>query len=250
MDPDDLIETKGVDIFLEAFKKAKNTIGFHYNFYKKENKNSINDFINESLEEIVTIKEPIFRELSGKELAEETNLSEENIFLTLNKIIDRKNRFKSKQKSNDVILEETSKNMLEDDLIRLCLNKDTTIRKFIYENMKPEWFKSVVHKEIFNQLFIHLISENDIPITLLINQITDNDIRNKLIDLSINIEKFTPTLEMAKECIVRFEEQVLKIKLNELRNNLKSVNNSNMVELLKEITKIEKKINELLLKYN
>ena len=53
--------------------------------------------IDEAINEIVLIREPIFRELSAKRLSEITKISEENILISLNNIINKREKFKSMQ---------------------------------------------------------------------------------------------------------------------------------------------------------
>ena len=53
----------------------------------KNNGQSIKNYIDEAINEIVLIREPIFRELSAKRLSEITKISEENILISLNNII-------------------------------------------------------------------------------------------------------------------------------------------------------------------
>ena len=246
-DPDDWVKSNGADIFLDSIKIAKHTINFHYSLFNKDDRQSINNFIDEAINEIIHIKEPIFREISAKRLSELTNVSEESIMLTLNNLIKKRVKFKA-----DVIHEEIrdDSTLLEDDLIRLCLNKEKFIRKFIFNNIDTNWIKSDIHKEIFDHLYIHLNADDGIPINLILNKIEDNTIRNKITDLLINIEKFSPTIEMAYDCLIRLEKNVLKNTLNDLRNNLKNVNQTDMISIITDITKIENSINELDKKYS
>ena len=249
-DPDDWVKSKGPNIFLDSLNSAIHTINFHYNLFNKNEDKSINNFIEESINEITYINEPIFRELSAKRLSDITKVSEENIIITLNNIVKKRIRFKSNITSIDDQENHKKSTFLEDDLIRLCLNKEKIIREFIYNNIDINWIKSEIHKEIFDQLYIHLKSEDDMPINLIINKIENNEIRNKITDLIINIEKFMPTIEMAYDCLIRLERNILKTTQNNLRNSLKNATEEDMNSIIDNITKIENSINELDSKYS
>ena len=88
------------------------------------------------------------------------------------------------------------------------------------------------------------------PINLIINKIENNEIRNKITDLIINIEKFMPTIEMAYDCLIRLERNILKTTQNNLRNSLKNATEEDMNSIIDNITKIENSINELDSKYS
>ena len=80
-DPDDLIKQNGPEAFKALLNDAVHTINFHHKFYIKKNGQSIKNYIDEAMNEIVLIREPIFRELSAKRLSEITNVSEEAVIL-------------------------------------------------------------------------------------------------------------------------------------------------------------------------
>ena len=251
MDPDDWVQLKGKNVFEKSIKEAHSVINFHYNnFISKDQPITI--FIDEVLGEISLIKEPIFRELTAKYLSEVINVSEENILITLNEKVTKKNRLKfTREKIKDTPIQSTNElnTLLEDDFIRLCLNKDILIRKLIFENMNKEWLRSKIHKEIYTNIYIHLKSKDGVPINLLINKITDNEIRKKITDLTINFEKFNPSIDMAIECLIRLEENLLKLELVELRNKLKGLDDKESMLIIKKINLVETNIKILRNKY-
>ena len=248
-DPDDFVKNKGAKAFIELINNAKYIIEFHHDYFVKDNNGTISNFINETLNELVLIKEPIFRELSSKKLSDITKVKEENILTTLDNIINKRIRFKSfnDNEDNKILIDKAS--LLEEDLIRLCMDKSSEIRKFVYDNMNEDWFKSEIHKEIFKQLYIHLKSDEEIPLNLIVNQLSDKIIRSKIVDISINIDKFNPTIQMAKECLIRFETNILKSKLDDLRQKLRVANKDTMISIIENISKIEEDINQLNKKY-
>ena len=59
--------------------------------------------------------------------------------------------------------------------------------------------------------------------------------RLKLIDLTFNIEKFNHSRELAIDTLIRIEQKALQSSVDNLREKLKSGNNLEIIEQLKEI---------------
>ena len=92
-------------------------------------------------------------------------------------------------------------------------------------------------------------SNYDIPIDLIINTTEEKNIRSKIIELSKNIEKFNPNIEMAIDCLIRFEERFLKKEIKNLREQIKTVSTEEIHPIIQKISIIDKKIGELQNKY-
>ena len=253
-DPDDYVQENGIDAFIQIKSNSLSVLRTHFNFFKTDNENfNVNTFINEAVENISTIIEPIFREIIAKELSELVNISEESILFSINKIIDKKNNFKKIREQVNPNTKSDDKNpssniLLEDDLIRLCFNKDISIRKIIYKYIDEQWIQSPIHLQIFKSVFIHLKSENEVPLNIIINETVDSEIRKKIVSLTFDIHKFQPTLNMAIDCLIRLEKQALKLSLINLRDKLKT--SQDTTAIINEISIVETNIKELELKYN
>ena len=253
-DPDDYVQENGLDAFIQIKKNSLSVLNTHFIFFKTENETfNVNTFINEAVENISTIIEPIFREIIAKELSELVNISEESILFSINKIIDKKNNFKKIREQVNPNTKSDDKNpssniLLEDDLIRLCFNKDISIRKIIYKYIDEQWIQSPIHLQIFKSVFIHLKSENEVPLNIIINETVDSEIRKKIVSLTFDIHKFQPTLNMAIDCLIRLEKKALKLSLINLRDKLKT--SQDTTTIINEISIVETNIKELKFKYN
>jgi len=251
-DPDDWLNTdNGKDELLNAKKNASFTIQFHYDTYDKGTNNAINDFIEEVINNIVEIKDPIFRELTAKTLAQIVSISEENILHTINNKITKirrpiieNDKISSSQKTID-----TKATLIEDDLIRLCLINDIEIKQIIFENMNKDWLISKIHQNIYDKIYIHLNSNYEIPIDLIINKTDDDDTRSKIIDLSENTDKLNPSIQMAIDCLIRLEERILKKNILNLREKIKAANEEEINSIIEKISVIQKEIDRLMSKY-
>ena len=252
MDPDDWVDSDGPNPFIESIKKSKTVINFNYDFLKLEQDNDITIIVEEILNEISTIENPVFREISAKHLSEAANLSEENIIMSLNKKLSNKRTFNAQ--SDDGLqtnfIDNNSNSLLEDDFIRLCLNENKELREIIFKYMNKDWLNSQIHINIYDKLYIHLKSEDSMPVNLIINKITDNSIRNKLTDLSITSNKIDANENFIFECLIQLEKEQLQKELSVLRNKLRNLNDDSLLtNTLKNISALEKTISELGSKY-
>ena len=256
MDPDDWVRSDNGESFKNEVNNAQKIIKSHYNYFSSINDQgslSINDFIQECLDEIVNIKDPIISEIMIKELSELTSIDQKNIIHVLNEKIEKRQKFKrvenldSNDKKETVLIDQKYSKKLYDDLIRLCFAKDKEIRVLIFEHLNPEWILSDTHKEIYNQIYIHLKSTDYPPISIIAEQIENKDIRQKFIDLTFDIEKFVAQYNMVIDCLVRIEQTIVKNKINLLREKLKDADDN--IELLTQLSKLEKETNNIAQKY-
>ena len=75
-----------------------------------------------------------------------------------NEKLSKQNKFKRQKTSNQPIVNLSNNNpniFLEDDLIRLCLSEDLSIRKLIFDYMQKDWLQSENHKKIYDMMYIH-----------------------------------------------------------------------------------------------
>ena len=131
----------------------------------------------------------------------------------------------------------------------MCCIEEVSIREFIFENLNTDWIKSEEHKSIYEQVYIHLKSENEPPINIITEQISEKTLRQKFIDITFDLEKFNPSLDIAKDCLVRLEQDILKSQLKLLREKFKNDTNQNK-EVLSKLFSLEKNISNLKNKYD
>ena len=262
-DPDDWLNTKnGKAELLEAQGDALFTIQTHYNTYDKSANNATNDFIKDVISNILEIKDDIFRGMSIKDLSQVIGIDEKAILNAVNKKIAIKTGKRKIPTSKEnitagKIIKEAyqapninTNILIEDELIRLCLINKPDIKQFIFENMNKDWFSSELHKNIYNEIYIHLNSQYDMPTDLIINKTEDNIIRTKIIDLNDDLDKIKSSMDMAIDCLIRIERDTLKKQIGNLRSQMKLANEELISSIIKEISKIQQEINELNNKYN
>ena len=98
-------------------------------------------------------------------------------------------------------------------------------------------------------IYIHLNSENGMPIDVLINNMSEKNIRNKFTDLVLNVETMDPTEGMVLDCLIQLERRILKKDLISLKSSLKSADADDISDIINKITSTEKIIQDVASKY-
>ena len=260
-DPDDFIKEKGTDAYLKCVKKSKKLFDFHYEVYQAINKEhaSPQGFVDEVKNNIASINDQIYREIAIQNLSKVINVSSESIHSVVNEIINKQKNYEkikaqiktnneNKNQKTTSIIEKN--NLLEDDFIRICLSKEHSIRKFIFDNTDISWIESDIHKKLYEHINIHLTSENLPEISLIINNITETDVSEKAVDIIIDIENSFSDINIAKDCLIRLEKKSIQKELDTLREKLKECDENSSIENMKNITTLEQKLKKINTKYN
>ncbi|MBC8255994.1 MAG: DNA primase [Candidatus Marinimicrobia bacterium] len=254
-DPDDWVKRDGNTPFLKAVENAEKLLLFHFQNYKGDitTTSGKTAFVNDVLMEIVQIKDPVSRELQGRELSEIVGVSAESIFQSLHSMLEKLKRRQSFQKNNKSPKPKTEdkKQLLENDLIRICFAEDITIRKFLFDNVKPEWLVTDLSQKIYEKVYIHLHSANAPEPSLIMDELKNEDHRNKLAELVFDLEKITPSLKSAEDCVRRLEQNWLNIHIQSIREELKNAESSgsNPLPLMKKIDEFQSRKNNLSRQY-
>ena len=229
-DPDDFIKEKGTNAYLECIKKSKKLFNFHYEVYQAiQNLSKVINVSSESIHSVVN--EIINKQKNYEKIKAQIKTNNEN-----------------KNQKTDSIIEKN--NLLEDDFIRICLSKEHSIRKFIFDNTDINWIKSDIHKKLYEHINIHLTSENLPEISLIINNITETDVSEKAVDIIIDIENSFSDINIAKDCLIRLEKKSIQKELDTLCEKLKECDENSSIENMKNITTLEQKLKKINTKYN
>ena len=215
-----------------------------------------NEFIQECLNELVNIKDPIIQELMIKRISDLTSIDQKNILQVLNEKVRKKSRFKQVRQSSEVkeetkiIIDNKLPLKLYDDIIRLCFSEDKNIRNFIFERLDQSWLKSDYHKEIFDKIYIHLKALEGPPVNIIAEQIESKESRQKLIDLTFDLEKIDPNISMAIDCIIRLEQFIIQESIDKLREKLKDADDNDELDIINQLSNLEQNIFKVKNKYN
>ena len=245
LDPDDWVLKSGVEPFMESASKATSLIEFSFEKFKKDSKSNIADFINETLLELVQIKDDVISEINLKQLSTCTGISFESIKNNFSEMIKRKekrNQFKNSEKK--LIADSLS---IEDDLLMLCFSKEKEIREEIYNNLNIDWMIGEQTKRIYKQIYIHLNSAFEPDTSIVLDQLDSKEDHHKLASIAFEVDKIEPSVNMAKNCINRIQHLFLKNELEKYRDMLKNEEESyrDNSDLIIKISEIQTKMNSI-----
>lgn len=253
MDPDEWSSRDSIERIRSKIINSLDVLDFHFKYYDRMNmndKNNIKDskigitkFINECLNLIKEINDPVYQELQINRLSELTNVTNDSI-LRLFRSIENKN-FSLKDSQNlEPELKSKSNNKLDDDIIKLCFTKKKEIRLFISENLEKSWFQDNNNANIYESIFIHLSSEQYLDSDSAISLIKNKNEKKHLIDLIFEMDEKNLSLKMAKECISRMKKRFYSQKIELMRASLKvSSDNDDTVKIINKINTLQKQIN-------
>jgi len=245
LDPDDWVKRDGNTPFLEEVKKGEKMLSFHFQNYKGDISTTSGKtaFVNDVLMEVIQINNPVDRELQSRELSELIGVSPESIFQALHTMLEKQQRRKKYQKRNQSLNPQTEnkKQFLENDLIRLCFSKDLVIRKYLFDNVNQDWLVTAFSKTIFEKVYIHLHSENAPEVGLIMNELNESIYRDELAKLVFDLEKLTPTLKSAQNCVLRLEQSWINVHIQSLREELKNAESAGRdpIPIMKKIEELQ-----------
>lgn len=255
LDPDDWVKNQGPEPFLKAIKNGIKLLPFHYKNYSGNLSSASGkaSFVNEVLAEITQINDPVNRELQGRELSEIVGVTAGSIFQSINNALEKQKRRKQFNKSKNTNQQvHNKKQLLENDLIRLCFSKDTNIRKFLFENVNLDWISTNFSLIVYEKIYIHLNSSNPVSPGLIMDELEKKDYRNQLANVIFDLEKLELTIKSAYDCIARLEKNWIDQQIHKLMTDLKNIENlgENTIPLMKKIDELQIKKNNLSSKYS
>ena len=249
LDPDDWVQKEGAAPFKDAIKKAETVISFHYN--NKINAASTErdkiNFINEVIIELSEINDDLTLEVLVKELSYLTEFKIDSILNSIqtkkNKKYQKTSQLETKPELNDEI------GLLDKEIIMFCFADGKNIREIIKKNLNENWIQSKLIQNIYNEIYMHLSSENVVKPEIVMNELKSEQERNLMAEVifdKININK-----NMVIDCLVRMEKNYIQLNLNQLRHALKQnqSNDTQLNEIVNQINRLQKEKNNLKNKY-
>lgn len=228
IDPDDWVKKEGPEPLLLAVKNASDLIRFQFDLIEGD----LNDpavksrYVKEVLTELVQMSDTILRELYLGKIAELSGVKEQTLYNTMEAMLARQRQRQPmavpSAKTETVADHGKDKGRrIEDELLQMCFVDDEDIRKLIYKYMNVEWLGSASSRRIFDAVFIHLPSEMAPEVSTILNSLEQSGDQRKTSALIFGLEQMKPTVDMAKDCLIRLESNFVKNQVLEKRARLK-----------------------------
>ena len=106
-------------------------------------------------------------------------------------------------------------------------------------------------QEIYEKVYIHLHSSSAPEASLIMDELKNETYRNKLAELVFDLEKLTPSLKSAEDCVRRLEQNWLNIHIQSIREDLKNAESSgnDPIPLMKKIDEFQSRKNNISRQY-
>ena len=253
LDPDDWIQNEGPEPFKKGIQEANHLIDFHWEFNSKLFKTDQDkiEFVNKVILDLINIKNPLNLEMSIKKLAEITGFGVNSILQTIKMNEAKKNKYKKRTETKKIenINQKQNISTIEKELINFCFANELKLRKIIKDNLNVEWLESDLIKKIYNEIYMHLSSEETVKPEIIMNELIDEKARNLMAQLIF--DDMAPNENIIIDCLCRIEKNTIQKKINQLRLTLKddSFNEKEKLKNLEMIAEYQKNKNNLIEKY-
>ena len=119
----------------------------------------------------------------------------------------------------------------------------------IKNNLNLKWIQSSIIQNLYNEIFIHLSSEEVVKPEIIMNELKNETERNLMAELLFN--KIDVNKNMVVDCLIRLEKNKIQTESNKLREQLKSnqIDSNMQNSLLEKINTLQKQKNDVKVKY-
>ncbi len=213
LDPDEFINTNGLDKFMDYINNPKSLLDYKIDYYKNNtnfnNSEDISKYIKDVLSELSNIDDKIIKEFTIKKLSDETNIS----IPTIKGMLRNDNKIEKKQNKNITILNKYEK--AEMRLIYYMLRNSEVIK--IFENNKC-FLPTNNFRYLANEIIYYFNLHGNICIADFITYLSD---KKELLDAINKID------------IMNLNENY---SYDEIMDYIELLNNYSIVEEIKRLT--------------
>ena len=253
-DPDSYMLEYGKNAYLQLLKKKNNPFDIKLlKFYKDFNNPGLdqkNKFIDEIIYELISVPNEVKVGFYLHKLAERMEITESLLVSRFNKQKKSKKYFQSNQKLNEKDIEQPELIIkkgewkAEEGILGILLKGNADTTKEIFNSLSSSDFENEDFRQLFETIGNHWEDKNDVNISQLQNELSDN-LKEVLIGLSFNeienISKFT------NDCIYTLRKWHLNARYAELRRMLQEESDSekSVNHYMKELSDLKKKLIEV-----
>ena len=249
-DPDAYIIKYGSAGFNKLVEEAISLVEFKVKVLKQtmqtDNLTDKIKFLNEIAKILSMVKNNIEQELYIDKISTEYKISKEAIYAEINKLKYGKNKGTKVLESPKVsVVKKENKvldNKLEELVLKLLINEQFSVYTKIKDVISPKDFKSEINKIIVETLY-NKFEETKQNISNVLNLFEDEQIINKITGMMAETEEITDIDKMVNDIIRNYTQNKLVNDRNEIIERLKDTGLGK-----EEITKLESKLSEIIIK--
>ncbi|MFB0515206.1 MAG: DNA primase [Candidatus Neomarinimicrobiota bacterium] len=157
VDPDDWVRAEGPEPLLKAVDSAEPLLEFHRSHFQGDltQTGDLRRLLDEILQELVQVRDPLVRELHLKRVADLTGIDERPLHEALQRITrirPREEESEDQPEASRVIIEPTRSHKAQMTLIRLAFHDSDQVLNLLLDHTREELFTHPVLKNIWQAL--------------------------------------------------------------------------------------------------
>lgn len=263
-DPDSIVEEESTEAFFAVKDEAVSLMRFRIERMAGQlnDASSKTKFLQEALDEIAEINEPLARDLQVQELAELLRVDEQRLHGELQNRVRRssgpRQRNVDSAKSSIAPVRFNGVEQAQYELLKLLLSEDENLITYILEHLTPEEFTHPILKQIAETYIEFLTEHPTLPpqdaLNLFEETNADSNLRQLVTRMIFEVDESQTNLKkekMARDCLMRLELSDLQKEIDQINDALHETNDGNgkTFELLKERQSLEQMKSEIRKKY-
>lgn len=242
-DPDEYVFTYGIDGFIKMLDNPVDYLDFKLETLKSsinaENTLELTNYVNKVLDDLKTIKDPIYLDLSLTKLSKSSNIAKDVLKERLNEISSLQTITQEVFKKEEVV-EKQSQNLL-DKITKKMLYYMLNDRKYVLEYQeKIGYFPNKIYRGIANEIVFFIGKNYNITVADFISYISYNETFSGEV-LKILEEDEDVSDENFELIVKSYQKQKDKEDIELLKKELASeLDRNRQLQILEQIRKIKK----------
>ncbi len=233
LDPDDWVQKEGPEPFLQAVENAAPLLEFQLDHFQGDLKETsgMRRFLDETLQELVQVPDPLVRELHLKQVADLTGIDERRIYEAMQRIPRARARVaegEAQPEKGRVIIEPTRSNKAQMVLISLAFQDNDRLLNLLLDHTREELFSHPVLKSIWQAVEV-VLQQGNIPQSgSIIDKLSTDEERQVLSQILMSegmpadsAEQAGDIMALAIDCLTRLHRDVLQEQVDQRRQDLR-----------------------------
>ncbi len=233
LDPDDWVQKEGPGPFLKAVEAAAQLLEFHLAHFQGDLKETgdMRRFLDETLQELAQVQDPLVRELHLKKVADLVSIDERRLYEVLQRIPRarvRDEESEAQPEKGRVIIEPTRSNKAQMALISLAFHDSDRVLNLLLDHTSDELFTHPVLKNIWRAVEAPLRQGNIPEPSGIMDQLSTEEERPVLSQVLMSegiptgeTEQAGDIMGLAIDCLTTLHRDALQRQIDQRRQDLR-----------------------------
>lgn len=259
LDPDDWVHQEGPEPFLQAVENAVPLLDFHLSHFRGNLKETgdMRRFLEEALQELALVPDPLVRELHLKKVADLTGIDERRLYETLQRLPRRRARDTENETRPDkdrAVIEPTRYNKAQMTLIGLSFRDSDRLRNLILDQARDELFTQPVLRNIWQGVEASLRQGNHPEPSVTMDNLATDEERQVLSRILMSegtaggeTDASDEAIALAVDCLTLLHRNALQHQIDQRRQELRQAEQSGQppAEIIAEVADLQRQLKTL-----